>query len=82
MELALAIDDQKANVYATQNGYLYHHSVNNQQIPNTECKLLSFLLQFLSSFLENVTRTQWSQFDEFFARIFLPHRSLLSCSPM
>lgn len=38
MELQLAIDDQKANVYATQNGYLYHHSVNNQQIPNTECK--------------------------------------------
>lgn len=42
MELSLAIEDQKANVYATQNGYLYHHSVNNQQIPNTECKSTFF----------------------------------------
>lgn len=50
MELALAIDDQKANVYATQNGYLYHHSVNNQQIPNTECKLLSFFHNFFQVF--------------------------------
>lgn len=40
MELALAIEDQKQAVYATQNGYGYHpqHSVAGQQIPSTECK--------------------------------------------
>lgn len=48
MDLALALEDQKQAVYATQNGYGYHpqHSVTSQQIPNSECKLsyISFFL--------------------------------------
>lgn len=40
MDLALALEDQKQVVYATQNGYGYHpqHSVTSQQIPNNDCK--------------------------------------------
>lgn len=38
MELALGMDDQKQAVYATQNGYGYHHSVSSHQIPTSECK--------------------------------------------
>lgn len=42
MDLALAMEDQKQAVYATQNGYGYHPQqtlqVTNQHIPNAECK--------------------------------------------
>lgn len=42
MDLALTLEDQKAAVYATQNGYGYHQQqslqVPGQHIPNSECK--------------------------------------------
>lgn len=42
LDLALALEDQKSAVYATQNGYGYHVSNNDlqsrQNINNTECK--------------------------------------------
>lgn len=42
LDLALAMEDQKSAVYATQNGYGYHVSNNDlqnrQNINNTECK--------------------------------------------
>lgn len=42
MDLALALEDQKQAVYATQNGYGYHPQqtlqVTGQHIPNAECK--------------------------------------------
>lgn len=46
MDLVMGMDDQKAAVYATQNGYGYHHAQQQQQtmqaggqhMPGNECK--------------------------------------------
>lgn len=47
MDLALALEEQKNAVYATQNGYGYHPSqglgIPGHTIPNQECKLIFWL---------------------------------------
>lgn len=49
MDLALTLEDQKAAVYATQNGYGYHQQqslqVPGQHIPNSECKYYIYLFE-------------------------------------
>lgn len=51
MDLALAMEDQKNSVYATQNGYGYHPAsalqVPGHTIPGNECKY-SVLFHFIS----------------------------------
>lgn len=55
MDLVMGMDDQKAAVYATQNGYGYHHAQQQQQtmqaggqhMPGSECKsMVQILLLF------------------------------------
>lgn len=51
MDLALAMEDQKAAVYATQNGYGYHPQttlqVPGQHIAGNECKFVFVFFCFL-----------------------------------
>lgn len=65
MDLALAMEDQKNAVYATQNGYGYHPNAGLQvpghTIPGNECKFqnqkFSFFLVLLRIFFTN--KTMW-----------------------